>query len=88
MRNSLRFFATCCGLLLALVCGAGCSKKEEPAEVERPAEAPEGPQTGVGDVIDYAIGKKQIETGRRMERKLDRIQQQRQKQLEEMLGEE
>ena len=85
-------------LLVAASASVSCGKKPdvpdapERAEPAAPAEDPAGaaeaePDVGVGDVVDYAIGKKQIDAKKRMESQIKDIQSDRNRRIEEALGE-
>lgn len=76
-------------LLAAAVGASSCAKKTRPAGgAAGAASAQEEKETevGVGDVVDYAIGKKQLEAKKKIESRLERIQADRNKQLKEAGG--
>lgn len=63
--------------MAACVSGGCCSKEEQDEDT-----------AGVGDVIDYAIGKTPIEQGKRMEQDIRSIQKEHDEQLEKVLTED
>jgi hypothetical protein len=79
-------------LMFAVAAGSvSCGRKPDkpgtqppPATTARP-EAKDEP--GVGDVVDYAIGKKQLDMKKQIESQLDAIQKDRNRRIEEALGE-
>ena len=74
------------GLAAFALLSPGCGTKEEP---EPPEEKPAASdEVGVGDAIDYAIGKRQIEIMKESEQKLDRIKKEHDRRLQEALGEQ
>jgi len=82
-------------LFLAAAASVSCGKKPEATErdaADAPAERPSDAETakddvGVGDVVDYAIGKKQLEAKKRVESQLEQIQADRNRRIEEALAE-
>ncbi|MHC4250041.1 MAG: hypothetical protein ACYS9X_13010 [Planctomycetota bacterium] len=79
-------------LLVAASASVSCGKKPdvpdapERATPDASAEEPGG-DVGVGDAVDYAIGKKQIDAKKRMESQIRDIQTDRNRRIEEALGE-
>ncbi len=79
-------------LVLTLAVAAGsisCGKKPDAPDTETPAasEAEANDDPGVGDVVDYAIGKKQLDAKKQIESQLDAIQEDRNRRIKEALGE-
>lgn len=87
-RRRFLLSAVCSSFVVALL--AGCARKPQPARDEKPSQATsgreaEGSKAGVGDVVDYLIGKTHLSVKKRAEEKLDSIAREREKQLEEFL---
>jgi len=81
-------------LFLAAAASVSCGKKPDAKErgaADAPAEQPSDTDTkkdvGVGDFVDYAIGKKQLEAKKSIESQLERIQADHDRQVREALGE-
>ena len=78
-------------LVLTLVVAAGsisCGKKPDAPDPEAAAaEVKTEDEPGVGDVVDYAIGKKQLDAKKQIESQLDAIQEDRNRRIKEALGE-
>ena len=84
MRWIIAFF------LAAAVCASSCGKKPEQREGHDGGEPATGSGQGikkdVGDFVDYATGKGPIEHGKRIKRRLRKIQDERNKRIEEQMG--
>ncbi|MHC5053451.1 MAG: hypothetical protein ACYTKD_01900 [Planctomycetota bacterium] len=82
-------------VLIAAYASVSCGKKHDAPERrapaastdESPAAAKAEGDVGVGDAVDYAIGKKQIDAKKRMESQIRDIQEDRNRRIEEALGE-
>ncbi len=76
MIKSAMSFLLAAGMLLLAGCGRGGSGSQ-----------PDGVAKDVGDVVDYGIGATQLKARQQSERKLEQIQDQHQRELDEALGE-
>lgn len=65
-------------LMLAVCCGcsSGSSRK-----------TPQSPSPGVKDFVEYATGKTSLDAKRQMEDRIEKVQKERERQLEEALKE-
>jgi len=82
-------------LFLVAAASISCGKKPDATERDAavaPATQPPDAEAakddvGVGDFVGYAIGKKQLEAKKRVESQLEKIQADRDRRIEESLGE-
>ena len=84
MRILLRLWGPA-GLAVFLALSPGCGEKEKPKPPDKEPEA--ASEVGVGDAIDYAVGKKQIEIMKHSEEKLDRMKAEHDQRIKEAMGE-
>ena len=80
------------GIILAAAAGtSSCTKETGPAESRDRGAAGSAEKkkddVGVGDVVDYAIGKKQLEVKKHIEGRLKTIEADRNRRLEEQMEE-